>query len=199
MAKGAVRGSDFERATCYEMSRWLTKNLENPRDDVIWRSSGSGSRSSTRSKAGKTTHGSTGDLEATDPIAIPFFTVCSVELKYGYGNWCVLDVLDKRGTTSLCQFEQFWSQAVRDALRSCPPKQPILITRRTSKRCVVFLARSFFCRLVGMSGKRHTSQFTICLGVPDIPPELQTIVGIPLPAFYDWIDPEIFNVLAKEI
>lgn len=199
MAKGSTRGSDFERNFCYEFSRWLTQHLEEPRDDVVWRTSGSGSRSTTRAKSGKTTHGSTGDIEATDPIASPFFQVCSIELKYGYGTWCVLDVLDKRATTSLCQFEQFWAQAVRDALSVSPNKQPILITRRTNRRCVVFCARSFFSRLISLSGRVNANMFFIHVDLPDVPPEMQNIACLPLPSFYDWIDPQIFVGLAKEI
>lgn len=199
MGNGSTHGSDFERNTCYELSRWLTRDLDPPRDDVVWRTAGSGSRSTTRARSGKSTHGSTGDLEATDPLAADFFKVCSVELKYGYGSWCVLDILDKRATTALCQYEQFWMQAARDAYRVTPKKQPLLITRRTNRRCVVSLARSFFSRLESHCGGVGKPYFCTRMMIKELPPELQEVVLLPLPIFYDWVDPKVFSILAKEI
>jgi hypothetical protein len=148
-------------------------------------------------KSGKETHGSTGDIEPTDPIAEPFFKVCSMELKYGYGQWCLLDVLDKRGTTAKCLFEQFWEQTVRQAELVTPAKIPVLIMRRTNRRIVLATTRSLFSQLILEFGVPNTDVIYIRLENPNLSEILRNLVVIKLVDFYDWVDPLYFNELAK--
>jgi len=42
-----AKGSSFEREICTILSKWWTNN---ERDDVFWRTAGSGARATTRSK-----------------------------------------------------------------------------------------------------------------------------------------------------
>ena len=65
---GHAKGSQFERTVCKDLSLWWTKGK---RDDVFWRTSGSGARAKTRSKTGEKTFGQYGDVQATDPIGQP--------------------------------------------------------------------------------------------------------------------------------
>lgn len=75
------KGQDFERLVCTMLSEWWT---DGRRDDVFWRTSGSGARATTRSKAGKSTHASYGDILAVDPIGAPLLKVFTIECKKGY-------------------------------------------------------------------------------------------------------------------
>lgn len=77
------KGFSDEREVATDLSLWWT---EYERDDVIWRTSGSGARATTRQKAGKTTAAGHGDLTFTDPIAKPLFDVLYIENKRGYSN-----------------------------------------------------------------------------------------------------------------
>ncbi len=59
------KGSNFEREICKLLSLWWTNDK---RDDIFWRTSGSGARATTRSKTKQKTFGQYGDVQATDPI-----------------------------------------------------------------------------------------------------------------------------------
>jgi hypothetical protein len=80
---------DFERTFAVELGLWWCG-----REDVFWRSSGSGARATTRAKRGKATAGQHGDIAATDPVGAPLMAVLSFELKDGYSSQGIHDLLD---------------------------------------------------------------------------------------------------------
>ena len=53
------KGSSFERTVAKQLSLWVSNGK---RDDHFWRTAGSGSRSTIRSKKGKLTEGGSGDI-----------------------------------------------------------------------------------------------------------------------------------------
>jgi hypothetical protein len=61
MGKKSKKGSAFERSTLKELSTWFSKG---ERDDIFWRTAGSGARATTRAKTGKMTADSAGDITA---------------------------------------------------------------------------------------------------------------------------------------
>jgi len=79
--KGSRKGSSFERTICKELSLWFTHG---ERDDVFWRTAGSGARATTRSKQGKSTANSCGDIGALDDIGKKLMDISVWELKKGY-------------------------------------------------------------------------------------------------------------------
>jgi hypothetical protein len=79
--KGPRKGSSFERRICKELSLWWSGG---ERDDIFWRTAGSGARATVRGRKGQTTANSEGDLAALDPIGEPFLQVFHVEMKRGY-------------------------------------------------------------------------------------------------------------------
>ena len=91
MAKGSPKGSSFEREMCKLLSLWWTND---ERDDVFWRTAGSGARAKTRSKTARDTFGQHGDVQATDPIGQPLIDACTIELKRGYNSLSLQDLID---------------------------------------------------------------------------------------------------------
>lgn len=109
MARGKGKGSQFERSVCERLSAWATNGK---RDDIFWRSHGSGNRATSRGKAGKRTKGQYGDICATDPIGIPFLDVVTIELKRGYSTHTIGEILDKDTHTLVQVMETWFSQAI---------------------------------------------------------------------------------------
>lgn len=91
---GSHKGSSFEREICKRLSLAWT---DGERDDVFWRTSGSGARATCRFGRGKATANQYGDICATDPVGVPLTDCFVFELKCGYGRWDLLDLLDGRG------------------------------------------------------------------------------------------------------
>lgn len=79
MAKGGAYERDISRI----LSLWWT---DGARDDVFWRSYGSGGRATVRRKKDKTTAGGTGDIVATDEVGLPFTRLVTTEIKRGYST-----------------------------------------------------------------------------------------------------------------
>lgn len=114
MAKGSAKGSAFEREICKKLSLWWTGD---ERDDVFWRTSGSGARATTRSKKGKGTFGQHGDIQAVDPMGQPLIDFICFELKRGYGKVCAFDMIDAKKVTTQ-QFRKWIIQAETSAEKS---------------------------------------------------------------------------------
>lgn len=135
MSKGGVFERDISRLT----SLWLTNGKDK---DCIWRTKGSGSRATTRSKAKqKSSKYDFGDLAPDGPMVVYFFDVFSLELKTGYGRknkkikalWSILDILDGKQKTPT--FQEFWEQATNDAELS--KRIPLLIFRRNNRESCI--------------------------------------------------------------
>ncbi len=131
----ANKGSEFERAICKELSLWWTNNK---RDDVFWRTAGSGARAKTRSKSNKTTFGQCGDIQATDPIGQPLIDVCSIELKRGYSKSTFSDLVERPENAAEQMYEKFINQAIEDH-KNAGSLTWILIVKRDRKETLVFM------------------------------------------------------------
>lgn len=106
-----MKGSQFERDLCRQFSLWWTSGQ---RDDVFWRTAGSGAMAKTRSKTGRTTANQYGDIHAVDPIGIPFTDAFTVEAKRGYNKHTFADMIDKPDNAGEQQWEKFLSQVLAD-------------------------------------------------------------------------------------
>ncbi len=76
-----AKGGEFERNICKQLSLWWT---ENERDDIFWRTAGSGARHTTRQKKNISTENSAGDVCYIDQLGKPFIDYFLMELKRGY-------------------------------------------------------------------------------------------------------------------
>ncbi len=90
---GSRKGSKFEREICVKLSQWWTNG---ERDDIFWRTGGSGGRAKIRGRRGKDTKNQHGDICALDPIGQPLIDLITFELKNGYPGYSLMDLLDKR-------------------------------------------------------------------------------------------------------
>ncbi len=77
------KGGDFEREVCKELSLWWT---DGERNDIFWRTPGSGARATTRKKQGLKTADSAGDMLSMHESGKPLTKQCLFEFKRGYGG-----------------------------------------------------------------------------------------------------------------
>lgn len=127
------KGSSFEREICTLLSKWWSNGK---RDDIFWRTSGSGARATTRNKKGKTTFGQCGDVQAVDPIGQPLLDVCSIELKRGYNKYSFMDLIDKPEKAKLQKYELFIKQSIKER-KNAGVSFWILITKRDRRKPLV--------------------------------------------------------------
>lgn len=88
-----AKGGEFERVMAKQLSLWWTGG---ERDDIFWRTAGSGARATVRAKQGKKTSGQCGDLTAIDPCGFPLIDLCTIELKKGYNAWNIKELIDSQ-------------------------------------------------------------------------------------------------------
>jgi len=87
------KGADQERLISVKLSLWWSNGT---RDDLFWRSAGSGGRATQRAKSGKQTANSYGDICATDAEGQEFLNVTTIESKRGFKDSTIQDLLDKK-------------------------------------------------------------------------------------------------------
>jgi len=133
------KGAAWEREVCKQLSLWWTYE---ERDDIFWRTSGSGARATTRSKRNLDTFGQYGDVQATDPVGQRFMDVCSIELKRGYSKSTFAELIDKADNAKSHLYEQFILQAETESLASGAASW-MLIVKRDRKRPIVIMPMSF--------------------------------------------------------
>lgn len=147
----SAKGGEFEREVSKLLSRWWTNG---ERDDVFWRTAGSGARATSRMKnRGKSTFGSHGDITAVDPIGQPLIDLFTIELKRGYPHAGFGDLWDRGKTKAPHAWETFAEQTIRSA-REAGTRWWWLILKRDRKRDLIFLPASAYHSLKRVSPLR---------------------------------------------
>lgn len=149
MAKSS-KGGVFEREMCKRLSEWW----EPGRNDIFWRSAGSGAMAKTRSKAGGAAFGQYGDIQATDPIGQPLIDVCSIELKRGYSKISLHDLFDKKPNARQQELEAHIQQAAEDRKLAGSPYW-LLIARRDKREPLILFNGLFATRLRKIMSPRY--------------------------------------------
>jgi hypothetical protein len=142
------KGSSFEREIAVKLSLWASNGEY---DDWYWRTAGSGGRAKARSRTGKTTINSCGDIRPECGSAEFLFKKCIFELKRGYKNWSFLDCLDKAKTRKneiLQSFEKFYEQAQGDAKNAGVP-YCVIIAKRDKRQPIIVIPYRFYMDLKG--------------------------------------------------
>lgn len=103
---GGIKGGDYERLFAVELGKWWAD-----REDVFWRTGGSGGRASRRHEKGRETAQQHGDIAAIDPDGAPLTEFLTFELKCGYNEEHLTNVLDRNQTAKRREFEAFVTQA----------------------------------------------------------------------------------------
>ncbi len=130
------KGGAWEREASASLSLWISKSFGDLRDDLIWRSAGSGSRASTARKQGKSRSSHAGDLCATDGRAQKFMDVFLIECK-AYRNLKLdgLFWLSSAGNLSL-----FFDKPIEQAREH--RKWPMLLLKQNQRAPLIVLPRS---------------------------------------------------------
>jgi len=193
------KGSAYERSICRAISLWWTRG---ERDDVFWRTAGSGAMSKARAKIGKRTHGQYADVLAVDPIGSTLLDVATIELKKGYNKATIHDVLDKAPayspktkTTEMHPqpLERFIGQVREDSINS-GALYWILIHARDRRKSMVLMPWRFYADLANATKSRINEARPKAM--------LLTAEGLrvfctPLENFFNLVDPSHIRELSR--
>ena len=182
---GMKKGGKYERLICKRLSLWWT---ENKRDDIFWRTAGSGGRATQRKKNKQDTYGQHGDVQATDPIGEPLTMLCSIEIKCGYSSNTFSELLEKNQNPKVkaCLYQKFIEQAEISA-EAGKTYAWIVISKRNGRTPIVIMPGYFYKALK----QYHTIGARVTF---DTGGELQTIFITTLDEFLD-IDRDVFENL----
>jgi len=108
--KSSAKGSAYERKVAKRLSLWFSNG---ERDDLFYRTVGSGGRATQRFTAGKMTANSAGDLSSTDEVGAPFLQCVSVEIKKGYKQATLSQLFSARKPELLAFFAQSGTSAMQ--------------------------------------------------------------------------------------
>lgn len=175
---GHQKGSNFERDMARKLSLWWTQDFEEPRDDIFWRTSGSGARATTRTKLQKKTAYEYGDIGFRDPIGKPLIDCMLIECKKGYSK--DVDILDLFHNEEKALLFLWWKKALKE-MESAGRKNCMLILARNRRSEVCFINKSFFEERSHISGNFPGNRIEIFYA--------NSLVVIRLEDFFEWIDP----------
>lgn len=114
---------------------WWSKGQ---RDDIFWRTAGSGGRATSRQKIGKKTYGQQGDVQAVDPIGAPLTRLVTIEAKRGHKDAHIGDVMDRTNDHKLRWLEVFIKQSIKEAKDGGTPYW-LLIIKRDNRKALVYM------------------------------------------------------------
>jgi len=158
------KGPNFERDICKQLSLWWT---DGERDDVFWRTSGSGARATTRRKKDIKTKYEYGDVAFTDPVGQPLIDTFLIELKRGYTNGIsVLYLLDKKAGNDALLLE--WWKKAEEERKFAKRKYSIIIFRRNKREACILMERSLADILESECGNDSMLYITINLKTKDM-------------------------------
>lgn len=129
-------GQNFERKVSKLLSKWWTGKK---RDDIFWRTQGSGSRATCRSKAGKKTQGQYGDLCASDPLGKPLTDLIVWSLKKGTCRGTTIqDLFDLLPNSKLGPIGwPGWIKECQDMAKEAGTFSWALLVQRTNRRAII--------------------------------------------------------------
>ena len=182
------KGENFEREICKFFSLWIT---EQQRDDIFWRTSGSGGRAGHRKAKNIETAFSAGDMTFIDPKGEPFIRFFLIEIKRGYTDKIsLLGLIDKtnKGQPKIIKWWDKGEKEKEDHNR----KAAMLVFKRDYCQPLIAFRESFFCKLEEWAGTYE--------GSPLITLDLKAthdycLVMLPLKQCMEWFTPEIFEAI----
>ena len=185
------KGSAYERDTCRLLSRWWTGEA---RDDVFWRSAGSGARAKVRGRSGRDTAGQHGDIAATDPIGAALISVFTIELKRGYSDSTIFDLLDRAPTAGEQGWEGFLAQTIESADQA-GSRTWLLIARRDRRQPTAWMPSSALAALRGVGAfakglPNPLARLRVSLRHLGEGPQRVDVCGMALGAWLDGIRPK---------
>lgn len=180
----AKKGSQFERDISRALSKWWT---DGERDDIFWRTSGSGARATARTKVGKKTANSYGDIMALDPIGEPLTDLFVIELKRGYNKTSIIELIDSKNKN--INLVSFWKQVERDRKES-GRRYSLLIFKRDRKSECAMVDWATFCHLENYCGRYNGK--LIMYSDHDY-----SWAIISFKDFMDWVSPDSVKIMLR--
>ncbi len=113
------------------------------RDDIFWRTAGSGGRATNRQKIGKKTFGQQGDIQAVDPIGAPLTRLVTIEAKRGHKDAHIGDVIDRTNDHKLRWLEVFIKQSMKEA-KDSGTRYWLLIIKRDNRKALVYMEERLY-------------------------------------------------------
>jgi hypothetical protein len=184
---GAAKGGQFERSMCTLYGLWWT---EGSRDDIFWRTSGSGARATTRGRSGKKTADQTGDMTYIDPVGKPLIDAFCFEFKF-YRTYDMLGVLQP--VNENVDWVQFWAKCYDDAMSVA--RRPFLVTKRNRGALLgwVTAATSIEFQMLGFkptaSMVLKISERVVEVKRREVHLPDHAVVGFGMTQFFDVVDP----------
>ena len=190
---GSRKGSAFERDVCKRLSLWFSKNTS---ETLFWRTAGSGARSTSRAKSGKSTANSAGDIGYLDAAGKPLIEAITFELKCGYSKADTTSLIDTLPSRKKPQLLEFIRQAVESG-RNAQSKYWSVIHRRNSKQTLIHFPFSMWeliCRYDqyttdAMAKRCGSVQFTYVPVTDDL---VSCVVSMPFDRFLEVVYPDTF-------
>jgi len=139
----AGKGSEYERKMAKTLSLWWSNGH---RDDIFWRSTTSGGRATERAKKGLKTSGQQGDIAAIHPSGRKLLDICTIELKCGYFDVTIQDLLDLPKHHKTRVMEGWLNQAETES-RNAEAVYWIMIIHRTGRKDLVLCPTSLLLDL----------------------------------------------------
>ena len=144
MAGGSKKGNPFELEVCRLLSRWWSGGA---RDDVFYRTGGSGGRATRRGRAGRGTANQCGDVGASDPDGRPLTLLLALEIKRGYSRDTLHDLLDRPGGRASAY--ELWMAQARESARHAGAPGWLIIHRRDKRDAAALLSAAAAALLLG--------------------------------------------------
>lgn len=169
------------------ISQWWTGG---ERDDIFWRTVGSGGWKSNRSRRGSDTTTQEGDIQAIDPDGKALIDHVTIENKVGYGKWSFLDMIDKGDRNVDQTSEEFLSQCIEQAPEG---KWPVLLTKRPQRKIMISFVRPMFEAIRKIYPITDAIRDTHMIVRFRHEKGLYEFVVIRLTDFFEWCPPEFFR------
>jgi len=181
------KGSQNERNKCREWSLWWSEGLgiTPPRDDIFWRTAGSGARARLRHNIGHNVHQGYGDMLAEDPTGQPLINACTFEFKKGYSDLSLLSCIDSKQKTP--RIIEFLKQVELDAEET--GNFPVLVFQKDYKESVICLPIELYNKLVLWNAQFEGIK--IRLYHPALKYKRSYIL-MRLKEFFQWVNPNFF-------
>jgi hypothetical protein len=191
------KGGAYEREICKLLSSWWTEGV---RDDIFWRSAGSGGRATQRSKKGTSTYGQYGDIQAVDPIGSPLVQYFTLELKRGYTKTSIGDVVDRLERPAPTEMEKFFEQAMRSASEAGSVSW-LLLTKRNKRDDMLYIPKKAYIELQenGAFEKTPRTLLQLRTKIKTSKKEwvLLEVVGMRLSSFIRGCSPQVIKIVCK--
>jgi hypothetical protein len=144
--RGAAKGAAFERQIAKLFSLWISDG-ESP--DLLWRSAGSGGRSTLRRKqTGRGIEYHASDIAPLHPDAAPFVDVFTLECK----TYASIDLHQLFYDPEHSTIAKWWAQACRDA--ASVGRWPLMVVKELRQPALVVLLASAAPRSLQMFRNR---------------------------------------------